>query len=655
VSHCCPNKVLLIGWDMADWRMIRPLIDRGMMPSLARLVKGGTSGNLAPVQPLLGPMLWNSIATGKRADKHGICGFVEPTPGGTGLRPVSSTSRRCKAIWNILSQAKKTSRVVSWYASHPAEPVHGSIVTEQFVVGMHRKEEANLFPVGTFYPPSLEEQIGPLLVRESDLGADAILPFIPGTTGTSVANDRRMQKLASFIARTSSVHAAACQQIAQQPWDFMAVYYSTIGDFGRFFCSSQASCLENSSEKVAVADRDILVGCYRFHDMMLEALLSRVGSDTTVLLISGNGSQFGWPGSGAVVQGPSAPAGSGFGIACIHGPGIRRGESLYGATVLDVTPTILTALGLPVGLDMDGRPWLEIFDKPVTANPIESWESLPRYSDPPDDRLPENPTHMSWALQHLAELGHIEAPTDHAGEMVRNVLKNHKVNLALALTGSNRADQAIAKWEELATNYPDEPYYSIQLASCCLRHDRLDECGKAINRLKGLTKKSFYVQLLSAELWWKEGKTAEAVRQARELYQQSPKAPNLLNRIAELFLDAEMWADAESIFEESLVLSENNPLAQNGLARICLEQDRFEEAAEHARLAVGLIYCYPAAHFNLGQALHDSGREEEAIDAFEGCLAMGYEPAETHYRLAVLYRIRDPLKAKHHRDSAGLP
>jgi len=36
------------------------------------------------------------------------------------------------------------------------------------------------------------------------------------------------------------------------------------------------------------------------------------------------------------------------------------------------------------------------------------------------------------------------------------------------------------------------------------------------------------------------GKTAEAIHQARELSRQSPKTPNLLNRIAELFLNAEM-------------------------------------------------------------------------------------------------------------------
>ena len=74
------RKVLLIGWDAADWKVINPLLDAGKMPNLARLVEQGVIGNLATLQPVLSPMLWTSIATGKRAYKHGIHGFSEPDP-----------------------------------------------------------------------------------------------------------------------------------------------------------------------------------------------------------------------------------------------------------------------------------------------------------------------------------------------------------------------------------------------------------------------------------------------------------------------------------------------------------------------------------------------------------------------------------------------
>ena len=92
------KKVLVIGWDAADWKIINPLMDAGLMPTLNKFVNEGVIGNLATLDPPLSPILWTSIATGKLADKHGILGFVEPNPDKQGVRPVLDTSRKVKAI-----------------------------------------------------------------------------------------------------------------------------------------------------------------------------------------------------------------------------------------------------------------------------------------------------------------------------------------------------------------------------------------------------------------------------------------------------------------------------------------------------------------------------------------------------------------------------
>ncbi len=93
------RKVLLIGWDAADWEHITPLLEEGLMPTLDAFINRGVMGNLATLQPILSPMLWNSVATGKFADKHGIHGFIEPDLVNGVARPYSSTSRKCKAFW----------------------------------------------------------------------------------------------------------------------------------------------------------------------------------------------------------------------------------------------------------------------------------------------------------------------------------------------------------------------------------------------------------------------------------------------------------------------------------------------------------------------------------------------------------------------------
>src|SRR5579863_7790651 len=98
------RRVLLIGWDAADWKVIHPLMDEGKMPNVQRLISHGVMGQVATLQPPLSPMLWTSIATGKRPFQHGIHGFSEPTADGRDVRRVTNLSRTSKALWNILNQ-----------------------------------------------------------------------------------------------------------------------------------------------------------------------------------------------------------------------------------------------------------------------------------------------------------------------------------------------------------------------------------------------------------------------------------------------------------------------------------------------------------------------------------------------------------------------
>ena len=61
----------------------------------------------------------------------------------------------------------------------------------------------------------------------------------------------------------------------------------------------------------------------------------------------------------------------------MKGDHIRQDERIYGATLLDVTPTILTLYGLPVGEDMDGRVLVQAFEEPPEITRIPSWENEP--------------------------------------------------------------------------------------------------------------------------------------------------------------------------------------------------------------------------------------------------------------------------------------
>ena len=123
------RRLLIVGWDAADWIIIDRLIAAGRMPTLKAAIDAGVRADLRTLEPKLSPLLWTSIATGKTPDKHGILNFLEPKADGSGLQVASSTSRAGKALWNIVSQAGVRTQTVGWYASHPAEPIVGGVVT----------------------------------------------------------------------------------------------------------------------------------------------------------------------------------------------------------------------------------------------------------------------------------------------------------------------------------------------------------------------------------------------------------------------------------------------------------------------------------------------------------------------------------------------
>ncbi len=81
------NKLLLIGWDAADWNIIWPLIAQGKMPALKKIIENGVYGNMSTMSPPYSPMLWTTVATGKTPDKHGVLGFIEVTPDAKSVRP----------------------------------------------------------------------------------------------------------------------------------------------------------------------------------------------------------------------------------------------------------------------------------------------------------------------------------------------------------------------------------------------------------------------------------------------------------------------------------------------------------------------------------------------------------------------------------------
>src|SRR4051812_9132872 len=69
------RRVIFLGLDGADWSLLDSYIKDGTMPTLARMVREGTSGTLATLHPPLSPLVWTSMLTGTSPLEHRILDF----------------------------------------------------------------------------------------------------------------------------------------------------------------------------------------------------------------------------------------------------------------------------------------------------------------------------------------------------------------------------------------------------------------------------------------------------------------------------------------------------------------------------------------------------------------------------------------------------
>lgn len=283
------RKLLLVGWDGADWRLINPLLDQGLMPALGKLVSGGVIANLASTEPLLSPLIWNSIATGKLADKHGVLGFMEPDPVSGGIRPVSSTSRKVKALWNILTQQGLRTHVVGWLGSHPAEPINGIAISAAYQHATAPLGRPWPLPAGAVHPENLRETFAALRVHPGELTAEELLPFIPRAAEIDQEKDPRLAAFAIILAECITVHNAATWILEHESWDLLAVYYDALDHICHAFAPYHPPLMEGVPERDQEIYAEVVTGAYRFHDMMLERLVRLAGPEATVMLVSDHG------------------------------------------------------------------------------------------------------------------------------------------------------------------------------------------------------------------------------------------------------------------------------------------------------------------------------------------------------------------------------
>ena len=688
------SKVLLVGWDAADWKVIRPLMDAGRMPNISRLVNTGCTAPIATLQPSFSPMLWTSIATGKRPFNHGIHGFMEPRADGRGVQRVTNLSRNCKALWNILGQTGKSSIVVGWWPSYPAEPIQGAMVSDQF----HRiAHDFKILP-GIVHPPHFGEALAALRLNPEELPRDLLEAFIPRATEIDQQRDHRLHSAARVIAECANIHSAATWLMDRVPWDLCAVYFDAIDHFGHGYMKFNPPRRPAIGEEEFDLYHGVLQAGYELHDKMLGTLMDKAAG-ATVILISDHGFHPDHLRPAFIPQLHAGPATEhrNNGVFVIAGPGIRAGAELPGpelpgVALLDIAPTVLALFGLPVGADMEGGVLTGAFQSPPATRQIPSWEKVEGNDGRHPPHMQLDPMAASESLDQLVALGYVEEPDADNDKAVKSTITDLRTNLAEAYQDAGRHADAIAILRELRDADRNDQRVALRLFLSAMalrrtaemvaiandwagrRRELYEQALPKIEAFRNLARQSpepglnpeqraelkqlrricrydpslavyFRIQILRAQRRWSDALTCLDSIPAGDLIR-----PGLFTDRAELLGRLNRWTEAQQVLETALAIDSTDARVHFGCARIALHAADFNSAANAALNGLELLELEPYGHYLLGIALTRLHLHEEAVFAFNRALAINPNFPQAHLWLARIYRrsMADPHQAAAH-------
>jgi predicted AlkP superfamily phosphohydrolase/phosphomutase len=375
-------RVTVIALDAASLDLITGAAAEGRLPNFGRILDTGAVRHLATLHPTSAEAVWAAVATGKLPQKNGVrsSGLYELSGGTTvqllpnycfahGLarfgflseQPYTSATFRTRTLWSILSVDGFSVGVVGWPLTKPAPLVRGYLVSDTY----HRLA---LTPSGiddpsSVYPPELQaDALATMEAAVSEVPPVVTASLIDeGRQATPERTDRIYDRIAQMLART-------------RPAQVTLTRYQSLDAIGHYFLRyAMPSEFGDVTDDERRRFGSVLEHHYAIIDETVGRAMAAIGPDDLLLVVSGYGMEplgfakrlteraIGDPD----LSGTHDAAPDGFLMA--YGPMVAKGRRVQArASILDVTPTVLYFLGLPIGRDMDGYARADLFQRSFT-------------------------------------------------------------------------------------------------------------------------------------------------------------------------------------------------------------------------------------------------------------------------------------------------
>ncbi len=264
-----PKRVLIIGWDGADWKVLQPMLDAGELPTLKAMIERGAHGDCLSSVPSHSWCAWPSFMTGLNPAGHGVFDILEHKPGVTKRLPVTYKSIKARTIFDDFTDAGKTQLALNIPLTFPVPEVNGKVIA------------GGVLPAARSYTYPLDLQ--------QELDAKAPFP-INGMSWTTFRN-RPEAFLEEAAAITEKRQKAFEHLLDTTEWDFGVLVYVSTDRIQhclmQYISPDHPRYEELKDTPVAKQTRAV----YQQLDDGLAKLLQRTNDDDLVIFMSDHGHQ----------------------------------------------------------------------------------------------------------------------------------------------------------------------------------------------------------------------------------------------------------------------------------------------------------------------------------------------------------------------------
>jgi predicted AlkP superfamily phosphohydrolase/phosphomutase len=263
------NRVLVIGLDGGTFRVIKPLVTAGRLPTFARFMEEGVWGDLESTIPPITPPGWTSFMTGKNPGKHGVYGFYYRRNGSYETSLANALSIKARRFWEHFDERHRVG-LVAIPMTYPPQPVNGYMIS-----GIYVPSEQSIFT----FPPELHTE----LIRElGDYPLEQSIMEIP-------QSGNQIEALQRLYRHTDSRKNAALYLMQKASWDFFAIVFQ-----GTDLIQHRAACFWDEEycrrhpEEVQKFGQ-VVNQYYEKIDRCIAELVEAAGQDCSVIIVSDHG------------------------------------------------------------------------------------------------------------------------------------------------------------------------------------------------------------------------------------------------------------------------------------------------------------------------------------------------------------------------------